>query len=259
MLIQRIGLALVGAPLLLILAYLGGWPFAAAVALLAGVAWYELSRMLAAHELRPITGIGMAGSLAFIVAAQLAGPGIWPALITAALVIASLAAAFLCPGGYSFNDVAATVFGALYTGYLFSFMLFLRQLGFPIIVLTLAVTWAGDTFAYFVGRAIGRHKLAPRISPKKSVEGLAGGMIGALATGIVGGPMAGLTPVIGAGLGLIGGIIGPLGDLSESAIKRWCGVKDSGRILPGHGGVLDRFDSLLFVAPCVYCLLSAIH
>jgi phosphatidate cytidylyltransferase len=71
--------------------------------------------------------------------------------------------------------------------------------------------------------------------------------------------MAGLTPVIGAGLGLIGGIIGPLGDLSESAIKRWCGVKDSGRILPGHGGVLDRFDSLLFVAPCVYCLLSAIH
>lgn len=259
MLVQRIGLALVGAPLLLILAYLGGWPFAAAVALLAGVAWYELSRMLAAHELRPITGIGMAGSLAFIVAAQLAGPGIWPALIAAALVIASLVAAFLSPGGYSFNDVAATVFGALYTGYLFSFMLFLRQLGFPTIVLTLAVTWAGDTFAYFVGRAIGRHKLAPRISPKKSVEGLAGGMIGALATGIVGGPLAGLTPVVGAVLGLIGGIIGPLGDLSESAIKRWCGVKDSGRILPGHGGVLDRFDSLLFVAPCVYCLLSAIH
>lgn len=259
MLAQRTLLALVGMPILLAIAYLGGWPFAALVALLAGIAWFELGAMVAARELRPLTGVGLPAALAFVVAAAVAGPGAATVVTTAALVIAALAGGFLLGGRRDLNDVVVTVFGALYTGYLFSFMVFLRQRGFAVIVLTLSVTWAADTFAYFVGRAFGRHKLAPRISPGKSIEGAVGGLAGAIVAGLIGGPLAGFSPLVGAAVGVIGGVVGPAGDLAESAIKRWCGVKDSGKLLPGHGGVLDRFDSLLFVAPCVYTLLSAIH
>lgn len=126
--------------------------------------------------------------------------------------------------------------------------------GFAWIVFALATTWLGDTFAYFVGRSMGRTPLAPHISPKKTWEGSIGGLIGAALTGVgcvylLGLPMS---PVIGAMLGGIAGLIGPLGDLAESQIKRQIGVKDVGSLLPGHGGILDRIDSILFMVPIVY-------
>lgn len=255
---QRVLVAIIGAPLLLALAYAGGWPFVAGVSLLAAVGWHELAGMLAMREIRVSHGIGLPAIVAFIVIAGFGLPALSQALV-AATVVAALAWVVMSGGKFSFSDAAATVFGALYAGFLFGFMVLLRERSFAIVALVLAVTWAADSMAYFTGLAFGKHKLAPRISPGKSVEGAVGGVVGALLVGAAGGPLAGLSVGTGVLLGALAGTAGPIGDLAESGIKRWCGVKDSGTILPGHGGVLDRFDSLLFVAPCVYYLLTLIH
>lgn len=115
--------------------------------------------------------------------------------------------------------------------------------------------WATDTCAYFVGRSLGRHKLAPSLSPNKTMEGALGGLTGAIGVGAAFGSWLGLPLWAGLAVGAIAGIAGQLGDLFESALKREIGVKDFGRAMPGHGGALDRFDSLLFVAPLAYLLL----
>ncbi|MGB8930132.1 MAG: phosphatidate cytidylyltransferase, partial [Anaeromyxobacteraceae bacterium] len=126
--------------------------------------------------------------------------------------------------------------------------------GFGWVLMAFAVTWGNDTFAYFAGLNFGRHKLYERISPKKSWEGALGGVAGALAGAFL--VRTFLLPGLGAptvlAVALGGSILGPLGDLSESMVKRAAGVKDSGKLIPGHGGVLDRIDALLFVAPWVY-------
>jgi phosphatidate cytidylyltransferase len=164
---------------------------------------------------------------------------------------------------------ALSVAGVLYIPFLLSHLILLRSVntplsgglvtpwvspGFAWIVFALATTWLGDTFAYFVGRSLGRTPLAPHISPKKTWEGSIGGLIGAALTGIGCVYLFGLpiSPLIGAVLGGIAGIIGPLGDLAESQIKRQIGVKDVGSLLPGHGGILDRIDSILFMVPIIY-------
>lgn len=124
-------------------------------------------------------------------------------------------------------------------------------------LLLLTATWASDTFAYFVGRAIGKHKLAPLLSPKKTVEGAVGGLLGAVLIGYLFGtfnPQLNMTAVIL--LGVLIGIASLMGDLVESAFKRQAKVKDSSQIIPGHGGVLDRFDSLLLTAPLVYYVVK---
>ena len=113
-------------------------------------------------------------------------------------------------------------------------------------------TWASDTFAYLVGSKIGRTKLAPLISPGKTREGAVGGLIGTIVTVAVFGSLFQLPLHHLLALGLLVGIVAPLGDLVQSVIKRYVGVKDSGNFFPGHGGVLDRFDSILFAVPAVY-------
>ncbi len=115
--------------------------------------------------------------------------------------------------------------------------------------------WATDTFAYFVGRACGKHKFSPALSPKKTVEGFIGGLVGAIVVGAVFGHWLSYSWLQGAIVGAIAGSLGPLGDLFESGLKRELGIKDFGNIMPGHGGALDRFDSLMFVAPAAYLFL----
>ncbi len=115
--------------------------------------------------------------------------------------------------------------------------------------------WATDTFAYLVGRAVGKRKLAPRLSPGKTVEGSLGGLVGAVVAGLVFAHALQIVPIHGAMIGLIAGTLGQAGDLFESALKRELGIKDFGRLLPGHGGALDRFDSLLFAAPIAWIYL----
>jgi phosphatidate cytidylyltransferase len=124
------------------------------------------------------------------------------------------------------------------------------------IMLCVAVcVWSTDTFAFFTGMAIGKHKLAPKLSPGKTFEGFVGGLAGAIFAGAAFGHWIGLAWANGAVIGAIAGLIGPLGDLFESGLKRELGIKDFGNLMPGHGGILDRFDSLMFVAPVAYLYL----
>ena len=125
----------------------------------------------------------------------------------------------------------------------------------------LVITWANDTAAYFAGRFLGRHKLYPAVSPNKTWEGFAGGLVGSVGGLFI--TRAFFYPILTVTdclvLGILGGILGPIGDLCESMLKRAYGVKDSGRIIPGHGGILDRIDALLFNAPLVFVYLTFIR
>jgi len=151
--------------------------------------------------------------------------------------------------------VGLAILGALYPGLLISALVPLRQLqhGFWWVFLALTVTWANDTGAYFAGRALGRHKLYPRISPSKTWEGAAGGTLASILGACIVQHFAlpAITWQTAALIGAGAAVLGPLGDLSESMLKRAFGAKDSGRLLPGHGGLLDRIDALLFNAPFV--------
>jgi phosphatidate cytidylyltransferase len=148
----------------------------------------------------------------------------------------------------------------LYCGLLVATIVGLRiRFDVPWVILAFVVTWGNDTFAYFAGHLFGKHKMNERISPKKTWEGFAGGafgsVVGALVTKWLLLPDLGVGPAVVVGLG--GAVLGPLGDLAESMIKRAAGVKDSGKIIPGHGGLLDRIDALLFVAPWIYLCAAA--
>lgn len=126
------------------------------------------------------------------------------------------------------------------------------QVGEAYLWLAFLGTWASDTFAYFVGSLLGKHKLCPSVSPGKTIEGALGGLSGSILFVALLGMLFQVPLIHGIVLGLLVGLAAPLGDLAESGLKRFCGVKDSGQLLPGHGGILDRFDSILFAVPAVY-------
>jgi phosphatidate cytidylyltransferase len=160
--------------------------------------------------------------------------------------------------------LAAAGFGLFYVGGLLTaFPLIHRDLpsGSLWVTVAFAVTFVNDTMAYFTGRAFGRHKLAPSISPGKTVEGGIGGLLGGMAFMLIARatffPALTLIDVLAIGAGA--GVLGPVGDLLESMLKRAAGAKDSGRLIPGHGGILDRIDSLLFVGALVYVFVSLAH
>lgn len=171
-------------------------------------------------------------------------------------------------GKYNIADAAVTILGILYIVFLFSFIILVRKMagrGDLYIWLVFIGAWIPDTAAYFTGVTIGRTKILPVVSPKKSLEGSIGGVVGCVAVmtgvglylntlGIYG--MEGIPAYHYIILGILCGAISQIGDWAASAMKRYVGIKDYGRLMPGHGGVLDRFDSILFVAPVVYFYLS---
>ena len=204
--------------------------------------------------------IGLAAAVLFPPAALVSG------LLACALVIFVMLMACAC--WYVFTprasvaDVAVTAFGPLYTSLAFSSVVLIRRFdaGLTGALVTLAVMlsiWANDAFAYFVGSALGRHKLAPRISPSKSVEGFFGGIVGSVIVWVV--MAVFLVPTLDVPLsiacGVVVGFAAVIGDLFESRLKRGVGVKDSGNLIPGHGGLLDRSDSMLFGGMAAYFLL----
>lgn len=161
------------------------------------------------------------------------------------------------------GQVAFAVFGIVYVPVLMMHLYQIRELsdGLFVIPLVFLSAWGNDTCAYCVGMLIGKHKMSPKLSPKKSVEGLVGGIAGALLLGMAYGRLCGrYLPSLENGvlacavICSLGAVIAVIGDLAASAIKRDTGIKDYGRLIPGHGGVLDRFDSILFTAPVVYFL-----
>lgn len=161
-------------------------------------------------------------------------------------------------------DVAITVFSLVYIPFMFSFLKLILMMpnGRFLILYVFIAAFASDTFAYFIGTKFGKNKLCPEISPKKTIEGSIGGILGVIICYIiltyVGNEYFNMNMNIIYMLmaGIIAGIAGQFGDLSASAIKRYCKIKDFGNIIPGHGGILDRFDSMLFVAPIMYMFLK---
>lgn len=157
---------------------------------------------------------------------------------------------------FTFEDAAFTIMATLYVGIGFYYFIETREIGLTYVVFALLVVWTTDSGAYFTGRKLGKRKLWPEISPNKTIEGFIGGIVWALIAAFI---LQWITPLSSSYLILIGitiaaSIFGQLGDLVESAIKRHYNVKDSGKLLPGHGGILDRFDSLLFVIPLLHFL-----
>jgi phosphatidate cytidylyltransferase len=169
--------------------------------------------------------------------------------------------------GQSFAGWAAAVGGATYLGLCLGFWIAIyrwhvpdtNHLGLRLVLLAVAGAVGGDTVAYFAGSAIGRHRFFPSISPNKSLEGAVGGALASVLIGAIAGPwLIGISVPLGAALGGLMAVAAQGGDLVESAIKRQAGVKDSGTLIPGHGGLLDRADSLVLLAPVVYCFLKLI-
>jgi phosphatidate cytidylyltransferase len=264
----RVASAVVLFPLAVWFTFRGGLPFALLASAAAAVAAAELVLMFGAIGVGEVLGIAVAGAIPLMAAFGESGdllPG-WSGLALAGATVVVLST-FLFrqePLEKIPRALSIVCLSWMYCGLLVATLVALRlRFDVPWVIMAFVVTWANDTFAYFAGHAFGRHKLLERISPKKTWEGFAGGavgsVVGALAVRALLLPDA-LGPGLAVVIGLGGAVLGPLGDLAESMVKRAAGVKDSGKIIPGHGGLLDRIDALLFVAPWVYvCAAYAAH
>ncbi len=267
MLHLRILSALVGIPLILGLVYLGGHYFAAFIILVVILGMREYTALLKRKGFHLPPAAGYAGTIIFLLALYLGTllevDLVLPALI---FIVAGLAILFLIYyDKTTIQESALILWGIIYLGAFGGYMILLRQLpqGLTYTFLLLFGVWANDTFAYFIGLKWGRRRLAPAISPKKSVEGacagIAGNIILALLAAYLFPVWIGLSAWKASLLGLGIAVFAQLGDLLESAVKRNFEAKDTGQLIPGHGGVLDRFDSLLFTAPMVYCFFILIR
>jgi phosphatidate cytidylyltransferase len=245
-----------------VIRYLPPLAFSGLVVLAGGLALFEFYRMCFGVRSHPwLIGIGLTGFAALILGTH--RPDILvPTLLATLIGIISVPLLSRTPLEQSLRDGAMTLFGVLYLGLTLGTLSMTRLLpqGEWLIFFLLLVTWASDTGAYYVGTLYGRHRLAPMISPKKTVEGLVGGLIGAIIVAYAARwwflpELSSLDCLILATLLTITGL---WGDLTESAMKRSVGMKDSGGILPGHGGMLDRLDSLLFTAPVFYYYVTMV-
>lgn len=253
---SRLLVAAWGIPLLLGLTWLGGWWFWGLVTAIALLAQWEYYRLQPAIGAQPLMWLGIFGG-AVITVGWMVGGWMIPwllALIASLLLLAGMAQ------HKPHRDFLATLGGVCYPPLLAGSFLVVRawlpgegdmgsgrMLAFAI----WGAIWVGDTAAYAGGRLFGKHPLAPTVSPHKTQEGFWAGLIGAMGFGLLWWGLRLIPLDLALATGLAAGIFGQLGDLAESAIKREAGVKDSGNLLPGHGGILDRFDSLFITAPVV--------
>lgn len=252
----RIVSAAVALPIVIFLIELGGWPFAGLIAFCGGVCLFEFMAM-AQPEDRPaqivLTGAGVLFILAILMG-WLVRPS---ALIVCFLGLVAILSFYLFrPGDISTvaRRIGLSVTGIAWAGGLMAVAGCLRLLpkGNTWLYLACCLSWMSDTGGYFAGRFFGKHKLYEKVSPKKTIEGSIGGIVAATGAAfvlraILGGPPLSALHLIA--VAVTGTILGQIGDLAESLLKRSVGVKDSGRIMPGHGGLLDRVDALIFVAP----------
>jgi len=271
MLAQRVATALVGVPVILGLIVLGGVPYSLAVAAILVLAALEFfaatdperspqqrGGLLRLLEQRPTALLG-AAAVGLLVAAAHNGADWWTGALVLALFLTFLALILQGDVHTGLRDWLWGTGGLVYVGFLGSHLVLLRQLDDEGQWVMLAVfgTWATDTAAYFVGRALGRVHIAPAISPGKTLEGslagLAGGFASVLFLNWVTGLRVGAADIIP--IALLLPIAAEIGDLAESLLKRGAGVKDTSALVPGHGGFLDRLDSILFTAPLVYYLV----
>jgi phosphatidate cytidylyltransferase len=280
---RRVAVAAVGVPLGVAIIYLGVWPVAVIMSVVAAVGAWEVFRIAEASGWRPFRWLGIPAAVLLVASAGWSGGTAmwsgWAGGITLALALLGLAAAVFWrgPAGHPLPAVASTLLGAVYIGGTLGFAVRLRAFpgmsgegagweGALVLIFPMTVAWIGDTAAYFAGHRWGRRKLIPSVSPGKTVAGGIGGLVGALVTAVLFAalllkPYSGLivSPLSAAAIGAIVGAVAQIGDLAESLLKREAGVKDSGGLFPGHGGVLDRFDSILFALPVAYVLLTVLR
>lgn len=272
----RVLVAVVAIPAIAALAFLGGLPLALLLAFSAGVAAWEFYSIAGTAGEMPLSvpGIALAAALPLAVHAYHTGHFNPPILTLAAAIVLVLLALPIWSRGVDGRPAGATsttILGVLYTGGMLSFAYGLRyhnytlsaESGTALLLYPVILTWTSDTAAYFVGRAIGRHKLIPSISPGKTVEGAVGAVVACIIVSWVYAhyvlpPVAklGLYPGSAIWFGVAISVAVQIGDLTESLMKRQAGVKDSSRILPGHGGMLDRVDGLLFALPVAYLVFT---
>ncbi len=268
----RILVAAVGIPAAVAVIHLGGWALGVVLAVLAALSALEFYRLAGKRGVEALRWLGAATAVVFVGAAALNpaggpnGAGFGAIMVVATLIVGAACIWTHGVDGQPLLAASATVTGAIYTGATLSFGLFLRHLpgvegvwhGTALVLAPIVLTWASDTFAFFTGRAIGRRKLIPKVSPGKTVEGALGAVVGTVAVGVGVGYALGSFPTYSISpwqAALFGGcvsVVAQIGDLTESVLKRDAGVKDSGALLPGHGGALDRLDSLFYTLPLGY-------
>lgn len=284
---KRFIVAGIGIPIVVVAVYIGRWAMGPALAFFAGGAAWEFYRLAERRGVRPMRLPGVVAAAALVLIAMLlpsvalAAPVLWTASVVLLLALALLAIWERGVEGQPLLAVAVTSLGAFLPGGAMAYALFLRHLnvganttdishetwralaGFALVAYPLAVTWMTDSAAFFAGKRWGRRRLIPSVSPGKTVVGAVAGLFG----GVVGGWAVTqllcvawleipLSPVLGATGGLLIAAVSQAGDLAESVWKREAGVKDSGTFFPGHGGILDRLDSLLFTIPTSYWWLA---
>lgn len=279
---KRLAVAAVGIPAAVAVIYAGGWVLGVTMGLIAAGAALEFYQLAGRRQIHAFPGAGalLAGGLVLIAAAHRspdrAAESLWIAIVITVLFLFGAVVWRRGPEGGPLTAVSATVTGALFPGAALGFAVFLRHIPLPaqvpdrwlawagasLVAYPLAVTWVNDSAAYFAGRAWGRRKLMPSVSPGKTVVGAVAGLAGGIAAGWIWGQWvwgAWLGVPIGAwsaaGGGLVLACVAQVGDLAESVLKREADVKDSGTFFPGHGGVLDRFDALFFSVPVAYWLV----
>jgi phosphatidate cytidylyltransferase len=260
-LVSRVLVALVGVPVVLLIVWAGGWWLFALLGVAAVLALHEYSLMI--RTLRPVILAAYTGALLSLLGAQLGGLDWTTAGFLSTMVLAFLLHWIATTRQSATVAIAATVLGAGWIGLCLAHVVLLREIphdGKLATFTVLIAVWAGDIGAFFAGRLIGRHKLAPALSPGKTWEGF---LFGAATTIFVAFVALYKEDYLSIPqsilLGAVIAVAAPLGDLFESALKRDMQVKDSGRLLAAHGGVLDRIDSLLFAAVASYYLLRAFN
>jgi phosphatidate cytidylyltransferase len=265
---KRVLASIIFIPCLVIIARRGGYYYLALIDIMILIGMWEFYKMMEAKGLRPYKTMGILSGLAlswYMFFQQ----GVYANLLMSVIFIGIMALELARKDkGLAVYHVSVTVFGVFYVAWLGSHLILLRELphlkgldyslGFSFVIMTFAITWCYDTGAYFVGSWLGRRQILPSVSPGKTYEGAIGGVlcsiVGMLVCRATIAPYMALLP--GIALAIAASIVGQLGDLSESMIKRDAKIKDSSKTIPGHGGVLDRFDSLLFTAPLIYYVLK---
>ena len=268
------GVVLLG--IVLAAAYCGKYAYGAFLLLIIVVGMWEFYNIAAATGATPRRTLGLAAGIVLFITAfslfegfvdadtQGTGDGvhmlIGGVLYFTALIPLCFVIELFFDSETPLRNVATTITGIFYVAYPMSLMLFIPALITPewkpeAFLFYLFIVWGNDVFAYLTGIAIGKHKMAPRISPKKSWEGFFGGIAGAMAMGAVGSYVVGGNLGMWLGLAAVVAITSVFGDLVESMFKREAGIKDSGKIMPGHGGMLDRFDALLISSPFAFVYL----
>ena len=251
----------------MVIAHRGGIYYLILVDMIIILGLFEFYKMMEAKGLRPYKWIGVlsGGALPWYLFFR---QGIYAnVLLTLTLIAVMIAELIRRDKGHAVYHISVTIFGVLYVSWLGSHLMLLRELpiiasldyavGFTFVIIVFTLTWSCDTGAYIFGRLFGRRKLFPSISPSKTVEGALGGtflsIVGILIARGLMDTQLGIVDAVA--LAIAASVIGQLGDLVESMIKRDAKIKDSSTAIPGHGGILDRFDSLLFTAPLIYYAL----